>query len=85
MNSYMIVKVIFQWAKICGKKSTDNYYRLDLCLDSTFRDDFKEGGNVYNIIMDFIFALFPWLLTWDLEMRRIEKIGLCATMSLGMM
>ena len=40
---------------------------------------------VYNIIMDFVFATFPWLITRKLEMRRVEKIGLCATMSLGMM
>lgn len=85
MNAYMIFKVFFQWAKVCGSKSDDVYYRFDLCLDKTFRNDFKEGGNVYNIIMDFVFALFPWILTWDLEMRRVEKIGLCATMSLGML
>lgn len=85
MNIYMVIKVVFQWAKVCSEKSYDVYYRLDFCLDPTFRDDFKEGGNIYNIIMDFIFATFPWLFTWDLEIRRIEKIGLCATMSLGMM
>jgi hypothetical protein len=34
--------------------------------------------------MDFILASFPWLITWGLDMRRVEKIGLCVTMSLGM-
>lgn len=34
--------------------------------------------------MDFIFALFPWVITWSLDMQRKEKIGLCLTMSLGM-
>jgi hypothetical protein len=43
------------------------------------------GFQVYNIIMDFVFATFPWLITRKLEMRRAEKIGLCITMSLGMM
>lgn len=45
MNSWMVSKVILQWAKICGKSSYDVWYRLDICLDSTFRDDFKEGAN----------------------------------------
>ena len=45
MNAYMISKVILQWAKICGKKSYDVWYRLDLCLEPTFRENFKEGGN----------------------------------------
>ncbi|KAH8722759.1 hypothetical protein GQ44DRAFT_711586 [Phaeosphaeriaceae sp. PMI808] len=84
MNLYMIVKVIFQWGKICGKPSYNVWYRLDFCLDSQFRDDFKEGGNVYNIIMDFVLASFPWIITWKLDIRKAEKIGLCVTMSLGM-
>ncbi|KAI0012520.1 hypothetical protein F4779DRAFT_567915 [Xylariaceae sp. FL0662B] len=85
MNLYMVIKVIFQWAKVCGEKSYDNWYRLDFCIDPTFRDDFKEGGNVYNIIMDFVFAAFPWWITRSLDMRRVERIGLCVTMSLGML
>jgi hypothetical protein len=32
--------------------------------------------------MDFVFALYPWLITWNLDMRRAEKVGLCVTMSL---
>ncbi|KAF7550933.1 hypothetical protein G7Z17_g5385 [Cylindrodendrum hubeiense] len=84
MNLYMVLKVFFQWAKVCDKESYDVWYRLNFCIGWQFRDSFKEGGNVYNIIMDFIFATFPWLITRGLEMRRVEKIGLCATMSLGM-
>lgn len=35
--------------------------------------------------MDFVFAGFPWLITRELKINRGEKIGLCITMSLGMM
>lgn len=45
MNAWMITKVIFQWAKLCGKSSYQGDYRLDFCIGKTFRDDFKEGGN----------------------------------------
>ena len=41
--------------------------------------------SVWNILMDFVFATFPWLIFRRLEMRRIEKIGLSLTMSLGIM
>jgi hypothetical protein len=100
MNSYMVVKVIFQWTKVCNEKSYNVWYRLDFCIDKTFRTRFKEGGNgkriahtggyfllltlhpAYNIIMDFVLAAFPWVITWNLDMRRVEKIGLCITMSL---
>lgn len=40
---------------------------------------------VYNIVMDFIFAIFPWFIAWPLNLKRAEKVGLCATLSLGMM
>ncbi|EFQ35169.1 hypothetical protein CGRA01v4_01313 [Colletotrichum graminicola] len=84
MNIYMVAKVFIQWGKVCGSKSYDNDYRLQFCLDKQTRNDVKEGGNVYNIIMDFVFASFPWFITRSLEMKRAEKIGLCITMSLGM-
>lgn len=40
---------------------------------------------VYNLLMDFVFAIFPWVITWKLRMDRAEKYSLCATLSLGMM
>ena len=45
MNSYMIVKVVLQWAKVCGDKSYDVPWRLDICLHKKPRNDYKEGGN----------------------------------------
>lgn len=45
MNSWALVKVIFQWAKLCDEDSYNVWYRLNFCIDKTFRDDFKEAGN----------------------------------------
>jgi hypothetical protein len=73
---------IFQWAKVCGDPGYQQWYRLDFCIGPDFRDKFKEGGNIWNIVMDFIFAAYPWFITWNLDMKRGEKIGLCLTMSL---
>ncbi|KAF2635704.1 hypothetical protein P280DRAFT_169433 [Massarina eburnea CBS 473.64] len=83
MNCYMVTKCILQWAKVCNDDSYQVWYRLDFCLEKKFRNDFKEGGNIYNITMDYVMAAFPWFLTWKLPMRRAEKIGLCMAMSLG--
>lgn len=38
---------------------------------------------VFNIIIDFVLSLFPWLVTWKLRIERYEKVGLCIAMSLG--
>lgn len=86
MNAYMIVKCFFQWSKYCHKSAYQAWYLIQgPCLNYDTVQDFKVGGNTYNIVMDFIFAAFPWWITWSLEMRRIEKVALCATMSLGML
>ena len=36
----------------------------------------------YNILMDFVFAMYPWLIMWKLDMKKSEKLGLCIVMSL---
>ncbi|CZT15673.1 uncharacterized protein RCC_01507 [Ramularia collo-cygni] len=84
MLSYNLAKIVVEWGKVSGKDVYDVWYRLDFYLDSSVRKKFKEVGNYYNILMDFVFALFPWILTWNMDMKRKEKIGLCLTMSLGM-
>ncbi|KAG8159328.1 hypothetical protein KVR01_010989 [Diaporthe batatas] len=85
MDGIALSKCVFQWAKICGRHDYQQWYRLNWCLDWTFSQDFKELGNIYNIIMDFLFAIFPWFITWPLNLKRGEKIGLGVTLSLGMM
>ncbi|TPX09367.1 uncharacterized protein E0L32_009411 [Thyridium curvatum] len=84
MNLWMLLRMLFQWAKVCDNTSYQNHYRLNFCISDQFRKDFKEGGNVYNIIMDFIFAFIPWLVLKPLGLKKMEKIGLGLTMSLGM-
>ncbi|CZT42540.1 uncharacterized protein RSE6_02463 [Rhynchosporium secalis] len=84
MNSYMIIKCFFQWAKLCNHSEYNKWYNLQgPCLNYDVEEKIKIGGNTYNIIMDFVLAAFPWWITWNLEMRRVEKFALCVTMSLG--
>lgn len=45
MNSYMLVKVLFQWARLCDDTDYDVWYRPNYCVNSDFLDKFKEGGN----------------------------------------
>ncbi|CAN8098559.1 unnamed protein product [Discula destructiva] len=84
MDGIALSKCIFQWAKLCGKDDYQQWYRIQgWCLNYAFSQEWKEIGNIYNIVMDFIFALFPWLITWRLHLKRAEKIALCITLSLG--
>ncbi|ROW00337.1 hypothetical protein VMCG_07328 [Cytospora schulzeri] len=86
MNGFMLTKCVFQWAKLCGNDDYQQWYRMQgWCLNYDFEQNYKEVGNIYNIIMDFIFAIFPWFITWPLNLKRAEKVGLCVTLSLGML
>lgn len=45
MHIYLILKLLIQWGKVCGSKSTDVSYRIDFCVTDDVRDEIKEGGN----------------------------------------
>ena len=34
---------------------------------------------------DFVLAVFPWVLIWNLQMRFVEKLGVCICMSMGLL
>lgn len=38
----------------------------------------------YSALCDFSLALLPWKIVWNLQMKRLEKIGVGVAMSLGM-
>ncbi|KAI1850491.1 hypothetical protein JX265_013383 [Neoarthrinium moseri] len=84
LNVFMVLKIFVSWAEYCGKSHYQNYWRMQgFCVDYNFMKSAKRVGNIWNIIMDFVLALFPWMLTWRLNISKWEKIGLCGTMSLG--
>ncbi|KAI0600395.1 hypothetical protein F4775DRAFT_545642 [Biscogniauxia sp. FL1348] len=84
LNMVAIVKIFLSWAKYCDQRLYQNYWRMQgFCIDYYFTQRFKVFGNVYNIVMDFVLAIFPWLVVWKLKMTKWEKVGLCWTMSLG--
>jgi hypothetical protein len=39
----------------------------------------------YSGAQDFVLALLPWTLVWNLQMRKKEKIGVAFAMSLGVL
>jgi len=39
----------------------------------------------YSALMDFVLSILPWKLVWKLQMKKKEKFGVAAAMSLGAM
>ncbi|KAF3005222.1 hypothetical protein E8E14_001332 [Neopestalotiopsis sp. 37M] len=84
LNVLMVLKVFMNWPKYCGNKDYQNHWRMQgFCVDYGIATGVKIAGNIWNIVMDFALALFPWIVIWKLNIKRWEKVGLCATLSLG--
>jgi hypothetical protein len=81
-----VLKVFVNWTKYCDEQLFQQEWRIQgFCVDYQFMKNVKAAGNIWNIVMDFVLALFPWMIIWKLNIQKWEKVGLCATMSLGMM
>ncbi|KAK3314157.1 hypothetical protein B0H66DRAFT_461006, partial [Apodospora peruviana] len=55
------------------------------CIDNTPIVHYAVFAGVYSAITDFVLAIFPWALVWNLQMRQVEKIGVCVCMSMGVL
>ncbi|KAK3381787.1 hypothetical protein B0H63DRAFT_561409 [Podospora didyma] len=55
------------------------------CWNARMLLDYNIFSGAWSAAMDFVLALFPWLLIMRLNMRRVEKIGVCVAMSLGVL
>lgn len=40
-------------------------------------------GTAYSGVCDLVLAIIPWIVLKDLQMKKKEKIGIAAAMSLG--
>ncbi|ESZ97602.1 hypothetical protein SBOR_2003 [Sclerotinia borealis F-4128] len=84
LNVLLVLKVFVDWSKYCGKDGYQNDWRMSgFCVDYQAAYNIKVAGNIFNIVADFVLALFPWMVTWKLRISLKEKIALCITMSLG--
>lgn len=82
LNLYLVILLFLNWVNYCGQ---DVYWwkMPAVCAPYDTIFQIKIGQNVFNIIIDFVLSLFPWLVTWKLRIERYEKVGLCVAMSLG--
>ncbi|KAB5511641.1 hypothetical protein GE09DRAFT_925376, partial [Coniochaeta sp. 2T2.1] len=55
------------------------------CIDTLPILNFAVFAGVWSALTDFLLAAFPWVLVWKLQMRRVERIGICICMSMGLL
>lgn len=55
------------------------------CIDPTIQQNVGFFQSSFSCFSDFVLALFPLIIIWDLKMRRAVKFGIGAAMSLGIL
>lgn len=84
VNLYLVVALFINWTNYCGE--TPYWWRMPgVCSPYDTIFGIKIGQNIYNIILDFVLSLIPWAIMWNLNIEKYDKIGLCVTMSLGVL
>ncbi|KAK7746331.1 hypothetical protein SLS53_002290 [Cytospora paraplurivora] len=82
INMLLVVVLIFNWINYCGQ--SPYWWKMpNVCAAYDVVFGVKIAQNIYNIILDFVLSLFPWVITWNLNIDRLDKIGICVSMSLG--
>ncbi|KAI0595800.1 hypothetical protein F4775DRAFT_594927 [Biscogniauxia sp. FL1348] len=71
------------FASACGSPSEEKWTLPGGCwsLEASVGVSMFAGG--YNALMEIILAFLPWKLIWNLRLAKAEKIGICVSMSLG--
>ncbi|KAJ5973252.1 hypothetical protein N7481_010462 [Penicillium waksmanii] len=53
------------------------------CWPTSIFENIALTAGAYSGCMDFILALLPWAVIWNLQMKKREKFGIAVAMSLG--
>ncbi|KAJ5732462.1 hypothetical protein N7493_003943 [Penicillium malachiteum] len=53
------------------------------CWPVNIFENISMVAGAYSGCMDFILAIFPWFIVWNLQMKKREKLGLIIAMSMG--
>jgi hypothetical protein len=55
------------------------------CWPTSVFETIALTAGAYSGCMDFILALFPWVVLWKLQMKKREKFGIAIAMSMGVL
>ncbi|KAI0206270.1 hypothetical protein F4808DRAFT_112914 [Astrocystis sublimbata] len=81
LNIVYFLTIIFTFLK-CSP-AIYSWLPPDTCWSLWTYIKFAIFGGAYSAIVDFAFAIIPWFLVKDLNMKRAEKLGVAIAMSFG--
>ncbi|KAH8167132.1 hypothetical protein CIB48_g1116 [Xylaria polymorpha] len=81
LNIVYFLTIIFTFLKC--QPAIYSWLPADTCWTLWTYIKFAIFGGAYSALVDFIFAIVPWFLVKDLNMKRAEKLGVAIAMSFG--
>ncbi|KAF4466640.1 Integral membrane [Fusarium albosuccineum] len=84
MNLQFAIHIIATWQAICGAPD-DAHIGGDHCWQLKQSVTFAVFSAVYSALCDFILALLPWKMVFNLQMNKTERISVAAALSMGVL
>jgi hypothetical protein len=85
MNIVNILAAIFVFAQCKDPRHLWNTAIPSECWPTHIFTNFSLFVGAYSGAQDFILALLPWTMMWNLQMKKKEKFGIAIAMSLGIL
>ncbi|KAJ6024363.1 hypothetical protein N7540_005160 [Penicillium herquei] len=83
MNLVNVLTALFVFVQCKDPRHLWNPAIPSKCWPSHVFTDYSLFVGAYSGAQDFVLALLPWTIVWNLQMRRKEKFGVAFAMSLG--
>ncbi|KAJ5579055.1 hypothetical protein N7450_007922 [Penicillium hetheringtonii] len=83
MNMVNVLAALFIFVQCKDPRHLWNPKIPSECWPSDVFTNFSLFVGAYSGAQDFVLALLPWTIVWNLQMRKKEKLGVAFAMSLG--
>ncbi|KAJ4414296.1 hypothetical protein N0V82_008025 [Gnomoniopsis sp. IMI 355080] len=81
----MVVASIISFAQCDPPRALWEQVPNAKCWDPNLQADWATFGSAYSSFLDFVLALFPVMIVWDLKLSRRKKIALSVLLGFGIL
>ncbi|KAH8660130.1 hypothetical protein BX600DRAFT_467283 [Xylariales sp. PMI_506] len=85
MNLQFAVHIIATWQALCGEPDDGHHIGGDRCWQLSQSVTFTVFSALYSAICDFVLAVLPWRMIFNLKMKRSERVGVAVALSMGIL
>ncbi|KAK3335102.1 hypothetical protein B0T19DRAFT_6 [Cercophora scortea] len=83
VNVTMGLSALFPWVSCTPVQKSWDSTVPGTCWDPSIVVHYNTFSAAFSATMDIVLAMLPWVVIWNLQMKRNEKIGVAVAMSMG--